>query len=69
MRFANDSAGRTKNRVGSVTRSEFMYRCGFPSPRYAITAPAYTPGWEVRLTSMSSLPTRRDMMTVPSIIT
>ncbi len=32
-------------------------------------APAYTPRWDVRLTSTSSPPTRRDSTTVPSIIT
>lgn len=33
MMSANDCAGRTKNRVGSVTRMEFWYTCGTRSPR------------------------------------
>ncbi len=69
MMSENDCAGSTKNRVGSVTRIELVYVCGTWSPRYACMAPAYTPRCEVRLTSTSSPPTRRDSTTVPSIIT
>lgn len=33
MMSANDCAGSTKNRVGSVTRIELVYVCGTWSPR------------------------------------
>ncbi len=65
MICAKASAGSTKNRDRSVTRRELLYTCGTWSPRYAWKAPAYTPGAEVRVTSTSWSPTRRESTTVP----
>ncbi|CAM5478738.1 hypothetical protein SFUMM280S_10958 [Streptomyces fumanus] len=70
MMLAKVSAGSTKNRVGSVTRIELVYRCGTRSPRYACIAPRVHPALRGAVDlSTSSPPTRRESTTVPSSIT